>query len=160
MANRLSFRSGQIVLQKFRVESSTVIEAGDMLFLDETVVRPAKDLPWNTNLATTQEDFAAVFAGIAHEPSASGQTAPVSIDISTASVYEFVCTSSTYDNGNTLGPEAASSKLLNQQLAYVSTAGRAIARAAQYAESMVTRLRVTFASAYSTSSSNVNASIG
>ncbi|MGD9853827.1 MAG: hypothetical protein AB7U20_02655 [Planctomycetaceae bacterium] len=160
MPNNFSFRSGQVVLQKFRVESSSIIEPGDMVFLDETVARPASEMTWNTNLATTQGDFAAMFLGIAHEQSGDGESTPISVDISATSLYEFNVTSSTYDNGNTLGPEGASSELLDQQLAYVGSGAQAIARAAEYAESMVTRLRVTFASAYTTSSSNTNAAIG
>ncbi len=160
MPNNLGFRSGQVVLQKFRVESTSVIEPGDMVYLDETLIRPASELSWSTDLATTQQNFANVFAGIAHEASADGEEAAVSIDVSSASVYEFDVTSSTYDNGNRLGPAGASSKLLNQQLAYVNSGSQAIGRAAEFVDQMTTRLRVTFASAYSTCSSNSNAAIG
>lgn len=160
MPNNFSFRSGQVVLQKFRVESNSIIEPGDLVYLDETVARPASELAWNTNLATTQGDFAAVFLGIAHERSEDGESTPISVDVSSTSVYEFVVTTSTFDNGNMLGPEGSGSQLLSQQLASVASAAQAIARAAEYAESMVTRLRVTFASAFTTSSSNANAAIG
>lgn len=160
MANNLHFRSGQVMLQKFRVENTSVIEAGDMVFLDETVVRPASETFWNEDLATTRADFASLFLGIAHEPSAYGDVRPISVDVSATSIYEFDVTSSTYNNGVTLAPEEGDSDLLNQQLAYVATASQAVARAAQYADSMVTRLRVMFASAFTTGSSNSNAAIG
>jgi len=160
MANNLNFRSGQVMLQKFRVESTSVIEAGDMVFLDETVVRPASETFWNTDLATTRADFADMFLGIAHEPSADGDDAPVPVDISSTSIYEIDVTASTYDNGVTLAPEEGSSDLLDQQLAFVATASQAVARAAEYADSMVTRLRVMFASAFTTGSSNSNAAVG
>ena len=160
MPNNLGFRSGHVVLQKFRVESTSVIAPGDMVYLDETVVRPASELPWNTDLATTQQDFADMFVGIAHEASADGEDAAVSIDVSSSSIYECDVTSSSYDNGNLLAPEGASSKLLNQQLAYVNTPSQAIARAAEFSDQMTSRLRVMFASAYSTGSTNSNAAIG
>lgn len=160
MPNSLSFRSGQVILQKCRVETDTVIEPGDMIFLDETVIRPANDFFWNTDLATTRQEFASMFLGIAHEASADGEVSPVSVDVSATSVYEFDVASSTYDNGNTLGPDEGSSDLLSQQLEYVASSAHAVARAAEYADSATTRLRVTFASAYTTSSSNSNAAVG
>ncbi len=160
MPNNLGFRSGHVVLQKFRIESTSVVEPGDMVYLDETHIRPASEMFWNTDLATTQQNFADVFVGIAHEGSDDGEDAPVSIDVSSASVYEFTVENGTYDNGNPLGPDGASSKLLNQQLAYADPATQAIARAAEFVDQMTTRLRVTFASAYSTGSANSNAAIG
>ncbi len=160
MPQNLGFRSGQLILQKFRVESTTVIAPGDMVYLDETHIRPASELPWQTDLATTQQNFANVFVGIAHEGSANGEDSPISIDVSSTSVYEFDVASSTYDNGNPLGPDGASSKLLNQQLAYADSTSQAVARAVEFVDQMTSRLRVTFASAYSTSSSNGNAAIG
>lgn len=48
MSNRLRFRSGQVQLQKLRVDSGTVIEAGDLVYLDTDDVKPASDYPWNT----------------------------------------------------------------------------------------------------------------
>ena len=160
MPNHLLFRSGQVALQKLRVDFDTVIAMGDMVYLDGTVVRPASELTWNTNLATTQQDFANVFLGIAHEPSADGETDPISVDVSAVSVYEFTVTASTFDNGALLGPDEGSSDLLNQQLALVGSAAQAVARAVEFADVMVTRLRVTFASAFTTSSANANAAIG
>ena len=160
MPNNLGFRSGQVVLQKFRVESSSVVEPGDMVFLDDTVIRPASEMWWNTDLATTQADFADMFVGIAHEKSENGEDAPVSIDVSSSSVYEFAVANATYDNGNPLAPDGSGSQLLNQQLTYADPATQAIARAAEFVDQMTTRLRVTFASAYSTSSANSNAAIG
>ncbi|MCA9074675.1 MAG: hypothetical protein KDA93_06560 [Planctomycetaceae bacterium] len=160
MPNNLGFRSGQVVLQKFRVESTSIVEPGDMVYLDETHIRPASELTWNTDLATTQADFANVFVGIAHESSTDGEDAPVSIDVSSSSVYEFDVANATYDNGNPLGADGSGSVLLSQQLAYADPATQAIARAAEFVNQMTTRLRVTFASAYSTGSANSNASIG
>ncbi len=160
MPNSLSFRSGQVALQKFRVETTSVVEPGDLIFLDETVIRPASETPWNVDLATTQQDFANTFLGIAHEQSANGESDPLSVDVSATSVYEFDVTSSTFEFGNALGPEGGTSVLLDQQLAFVGTAAQAIARAMEYTDQMVTRLRVSFASAYATSSVNTNATVG
>ena len=89
MANKLRFRSGQVELRRVRVDSGTVIEAGDLVYLDTDDVKPASDFPWDTNLATTQAAFAAVFLGVAHTASADGETDDVSVDVSPHSVYEF-----------------------------------------------------------------------
>jgi len=160
MPSSLSFRSGQVALQKFRVEATSVVEPGDLIYLDETVIRPAREITWNVDLATTQQSFANAFVGIAHEQSANGDDDPLSVDVSATSIYEFDVTSSTFEFGNALGPEGGASVLLDQQLAFVGTNAQAVARAMEFTDQMVTRLRVSFASAYTTASSNTNATVG
>jgi hypothetical protein len=160
MSNQLRFRSGQVFLHKLRVDSGTVIEAGDLMFLDTDDVKPASDFPWTTNLATTQGNFAASFLGIAHQQSADGDTDDLSIDLSPHAVYEFDVNAATYEAGDLLGPDELSSALMNQQLEAVASADLAIARAAEYKANSSSLLRVTFASAFHTGSANVNAGIG
>ena len=159
MSNQLRLRSGQVQLHKLRVDSGTIIEAGDLVFLDTDDVKPASEFAWDTDLPTTQASFAAVFLGVAHQQSADGDTDDVSIDLSPHAVYEFDVNSATYEVGDTLGPDESSSTLMNQQLeAAVGTSS--IARAAEYKAAASTRLRVTLASAYHAGSANVNAHIG
>ncbi len=160
MANRLRFRSGQVQLHKLRVDSATVIEAGDLLFLDTDDVKPASDFTWDTDLATTQAAFAASFVGVAHQQSASGDTDDVSVDLSPNSVYEFDVAAGTYEVGDALGPDELSSALMDQQLEAVGSDALGIARAAEYKAATATSLRVTFASAFHTGSANANAAIG
>lgn len=160
MANRLRFRSGQVQLHKLRVDSATVIEAGDLLFLDTDDVKPASDFTWDTDLATTQAAFAASFVGVAHQQSASGDTDDVSVDLSPNAVYEFDVASGTYEVGDALGPDELSSALMDQQLEAVGSDTLGIARAAEYKAATATSLRVTFASAFHTGSANTNAAIG
>lgn len=159
MSNQLRLRSGQVQLHKVRVDSGTVIEAGDLVFLDTDDVKPASDFTWTTDLATTQGNFAAVFLGVAHQQSADGDTEDVSVDLSPHAVYEFDVNSATYEIGGTLGPDESSSTLMNQQLE-AATGVASIARAAEYKAAASTKLRVTFASAYAAGSGNVNAHIG
>jgi hypothetical protein len=160
MSSYQRFRSGQIMLQKFRVDSPSVIEPGDLLFLDETVVRPAHEFPWQTDLATTQQSFAAAFVGIAHEQSAAGDETPISVDVSSISVYEFDVPAQTFEFGGLLGPDAVGTLLQDQQLHAVGLPGQAIARTVQYTDALMSRVRVSFASAFTTGSANVNAAIG
>jgi hypothetical protein len=160
MANGLRWRSGQTVLVRGKVDSATVIDPGDLVYLDGDDVKPASAFPWTTNLATTQESFAEKFLGVAQEGSAAGSTAPISIDVGSASVYEFACAAGAYELGDDLGPDEASGSLMDQQLEAVSAAGRGIARAVESTGAGATRLRVTLASAYFTGSANANAALG
>lgn len=157
--NRLRFRSGQVQLVRVAVDAATVIEAGDLVWLDSGEAKPAADFEWTTNLATTQAAFAAAFLGVAQEPSPDGESSPISVDVSPSSVYEFVTATASYDLGAPLGPDEASSTLMNQQLE-AAVAASAIARAAEASTSSTSRLRVTFASAFHSGSSNVNAALG
>lgn len=158
--NRLRFRSGQVELRRVRVDAGTVIEAGDLVWLDTDDAKPASAFAWTTNLATTQGNFAAKFLGVAHQQSRAGDTDPISVDVGPHSVYEFDCNSAAYELGALLGPDESSSTLMNQQLEAVGSAAAAIARAAEFTTGAQTTLRVTLASAYATGSANVNAQIG
>lgn len=160
MANRLRYRSGPVLLIRGRVDSATVIEAGDLVYLDTDDLKPASSFPWTTNLATTQGNFAAVFMGVAHQQSRAGETDPITVDISPLSVYEFDVASATYEAGADLGPDEASSTLMDQQLEGVASGAAAIARSIEYHSTPTPSLRVTFASAFGSSSANVNAAIG
>ncbi len=160
MSNKLRFRSGQVELHKVRIDSATVIEAGDLVWLDTDDAKPASAFTWTTDLATTQGNFAAVFLGVAHQSSAAGETQDISVDLSTFSVYEFDVDSATFELGGLLGPSSASSLLTDQKLATVASGALAIARAAEYKAAASSVLRVQFASAFHPASANVNANIG
>jgi len=160
MSNKLRFRSGQVELHKVRVDSGTVIEAGDLVWLDTNDAKPAADFTWTTDLATTQAAFAAVFLGVAHQSSAGGETADISVDLSPFSIYEFDVDSDTYELGDLMGPDNLSTDLTNQKLTNVGSSGLAIARAAEYKPAASSLLRVQFASAFHPGSANVNAAIG
>lgn len=158
--SHLQFRSGTVQLQKVRVDAGTVIEPGDMVYLDTDDVKPASAFTWTTDLATTQGAFAAKFLGIAHQGSEEGETDPVSVDVSPLAIYEFDAHSGTYEVGHLLGPDQVSSVLLDQKVVGVSSAAAAIARSAEYKATASSSLRVNFASAFFTGSGNVNSAIG
>ncbi|MFQ5732303.1 MAG: hypothetical protein ACE5KM_10155 [Planctomycetaceae bacterium] len=159
MANQLRFRSGQVDLHRLRVDSGTVIEAGDLVYLDTDDVKPASSLAWNIDLPTTQGDFAALFLGVAHQQSANGDTDDISVDLSPLSVYEFDANAATYEVGDTLGPDENALTLMDQQLE-AAVAAASIARAAEYKAAAASKLRVQFASAFHAGSANTNAVIG
>ncbi|MCA8996700.1 MAG: DUF2190 family protein [Planctomycetaceae bacterium] len=157
--NKLRFRSGQVHLRKVPVDANTVIEAGDLVWLDGAIAKPASDLDWQTDLATTQSEFAARFLGVAHQPSKAGETAPISVDVSPDAVYEFDCNPTLYSLGQSLGVDANGSQLMNKQLE-IANPVNSVARAAEFTDGPVSTLRVTFASAFYTGSSNASAALG
>ena len=157
--NKLRFRSGQVHLRRVRVEAATVIEAGDLLWLDGSTARPAADFAWSSDLATTQAGFAEKFLGVAHQPSADGETSPVSVDVSPDSVYEFDVSPASYELGQPLGPDENAGALMSRRLESASAAA-AVARSAEFTAASVSTLRVTLASAFHTGSSNANAVLG
>lgn len=67
----ISKRSGGVAWS--RSHADTVIEVGDLVYLDGDDAKPASSFPWTTNLATTQENFAEKFLGVAHQSSAEGE---------------------------------------------------------------------------------------
>lgn len=160
MSNALRFRSGQVELHRLRVDAETILHPGDLVYLDTDDVKPASDLPFDTDLATTRENFAAVFLGVCHQASADGETADVSVDLSPLAVYEYDCDSATFEVGDLLTPDGDSNSLESQRLAQTAVAAVAIARAAEYKAAAATRVRVQFASAFHPASSNVNAAMG
>ena len=160
MPNRLRFRGGHVQLRRLRVDSDTLLDAGDLVYLDSDDVKPASNFPWNTDLGTTQSDFAAVFLGVVQQPSTSGETGNVSVDVSPLSIYEFNVHSDLYEVGSLLGPDELNSALMSQQLEKTAGNASAIARSAEFSSANTNFLRMTFASAFHTGSANTNAQIG
>ncbi len=156
------FRHGQMKLSKFPVASARVIERNDMLFFEASTldVGPASQKDWNTNIATTQAEFADVFAGIAYEGSANLETDDISVDTSPDSVYEFAVASATYNMSQFLGPDQGTGEIMmNQQLEAAVTTS-AVARPTEKATSAVTSLHVSFASVYNVSANTLAGVIG
>lgn len=108
-------RSGKTL--RLPVDSTIVIEAGDMCFLNTDDVRPASSFTYVTgNLDATQANFAAKFVGVAMDKSDSGDTAEITIQKS--GVFEFACASATFEFGDLVGPDdnATPDALLDQQV--------------------------------------------
>lgn len=152
-------RYGPCRLQKYPVLSATVISKGDLLFLDSGTVKPAASFTWDTNIATTQAAFAAVFVGVAAEGSANGESAPVSVDTGSISVWEMDCASASFVSGGPVGPAKASGNALENQKLVTAVAASSIGRV-HVSGTSVTRVMASFAGAYSTDGANVNNALG
>jgi hypothetical protein len=114
------------------------ISIGDLCWIDSSdgfKVKAADAFAWTTNLATTQQNFATVFAGVSAQrwdgsnPQAYGIKDGL-LRVDTGGVFEFACAAnSSFNAGDLVGPDkAAGNALLPQQLAAVSAKNQAIGR--------------------------------
>jgi hypothetical protein len=132
------------------VADTTVIAAGDLVYLTAGAVKAAADFTWNTDLATTQAGFTDVFVGVALQSHASGggHITDFPVDISPASTWTFPCTSETHEIGDTLGPKKAAGNALVSQTLVKSVAASSIARCVKRDTSAATSVTVRIQSAY------------
>jgi hypothetical protein len=82
---------------------ATVIEIGDLVFLDVDQAKPAAALPDAESEAGNQATFHAKFAGVAMQRSRSGDSEP--IRVATTGVFEFACASAYFEIGALIGPK-------------------------------------------------------
>ena len=86
MSDKMRWRWGDTNPVIAAVDAETVIEIGDLLWLDVDDAKPASDVPLATN-SGLWETFAAAFLGVAMQRSTSGDTTP--IRVATSGVFEF-----------------------------------------------------------------------
>lgn len=161
--NTTRHRSGQMQLVSHPVDSTTVIEQSDMVYVSSSAgeILPASSHNFLSGLVAAQAAFADVFLGIAYEQSRSGDDDPVSVDISPDSVYEFDVVSATYTLGAALGPANVDSAiLLDDQRLAAATGTSAVARSFTFEASAVTKLRVKFGTAYNVAANTPNSIVG
>jgi hypothetical protein len=131
MADIMRWRYGDTNPVVLPVDSGTVIEIGDLVYLATDDARPASAQADQGTEAANQELFHDNFAGVAMQKSRSGDTAP--IRVATSGVFEFVCPSGTFEVGALIGVDEAASgtALEDQQVAGVATVNLAIGRCAK-----------------------------
>ena len=131
MADVMRWRYGDTNPVVFEVDSSTVIEIGDLVYLATDDVRPAADLADAGTEALNQEGFHDAFAGVAMQRSRDGDTDP--IRVATTGVFDFDCPSGTFEVGALVGADEAASgtALLPQTVDGVATENLAIGRVAK-----------------------------
>jgi hypothetical protein len=160
-----------VTLRKVRAAIGSKIAAGDFVWLDDGVVRPASEFPWFRTLGDTQAGFAAKFLGIAHQSLMGTEVDTlISVDISSTGVYEVDVLACEYEFGQPLGlspsPVLGSDvfeveiRKLSSQVFQAALADNSIARVSESVSGVVHSVRITFASAYNTSSSNSHARLG
>jgi hypothetical protein len=124
------------------VDSATVIEIGDLVYLDTDDAKPAGSQPDQGTENSNQQLFHDVFAGVAMQASRSGDTQP--IRVATAGVFEFDCVSTTLEVGDLMGADenVAGTALLNGTVAKVTNANAAVGRCAKRLNPAGTRVLV------------------
>ncbi len=142
MANTMRWRYGDTCPVMMPVDSTTVIEIGDLVYLDTDDAKPASAQADQASETANQELLHDNFAGVAMQASASGDTQPVRV--ATAGVFEFDCASATFEVGDLVGADenAAGDALEDQTVASVATANLAVGRCAKRAATAGTRVLV------------------
>jgi hypothetical protein len=142
MANTMRWRYGETNPVMLPVDSSTVIEIGDLVYLDTDDAKPASAQADQGTETANQQLFHDVFAGVAMQASPSGKTQP--IRVATTGVFEFDCLSAALEVGDLMSSDEHSggTSLLNQTVAKVTTANAAIGRCAKRVNPAGTRVLV------------------
>lgn len=128
MSNNFRYRYGDTKPVMAAVDSATVIEIGDLVWLDTDDVKPASGVTDTETLAGNQEAFHDAFLGVAEQASAAGDTDEVRV--ATAGVFEFDCAAETRQLGQLVGVVEATSgtALVNQSVDNVATEDLAVGR--------------------------------
>ncbi len=142
MADNMRWRYGDTNPVVLAVDSATVIEIGDLVYLDIDDAKPASAQADGGSETANQTAFRNKFAGVAMQRSPAGSTTP--IRVATTGVFEFACLADTHEVGDLLGvDEAASGTALEDQVvASVPGTDRAIGRCAKRAATSVTKVLV------------------
>src|SRR6478752_1629768 len=131
MANTMRWRYGNTCPVVLPVDAATVIEIGDMVYLDTDDAKPASAQTDQGTELSNQQLFHDVFAGVSMQASRAGDTQP--IRVATTGVFEFDCVSTTLEVGDMMGPDenVAGTALLNGTVIKVSAAANAVGRCAK-----------------------------
>lgn len=142
MTSRALHRKFAPDIVRLPVLTAVVIEKGDMCQHLSGNAQPASSETWNTNVATTRDDFKSAWVGVAEEASAAGETADIAI--ATAGVFEFDCVAATWNFGDLVGPadELAAGVALDDQIVETSLIAGAIGRVVRDYAANTTRVLV------------------
>ena len=142
MTDKMRWRYGDTNPVIAAVDSDTVIEIGDLVYLDTDDAKPASSQADQGAETGNQSLFSDNFLGVAMQRSRAGDSDP--IRVATTGVFEFDCPSATYELGDLVGVDEASSgtALENQQIAAVAAVDYAIARVARRAPVATTAILV------------------
>jgi hypothetical protein len=114
------------------VATDKAISVGDLVALSSGSAISALDFPWDTDLATTQENFAGAFLGVSGQLKRDdialvyGNSVANQIRIDCSGIYEGTYTGSALLVGDFVGPTSVSNVLQPQSLVKVATVDLAI----------------------------------
>ncbi|HEY5312087.1 MAG TPA: hypothetical protein VIK18_06190 [Pirellulales bacterium] len=130
MSNVMRWRYGETNPVVLSVDGSTLIEIGDLVYLNTDNALPAASQANQGSEAANQQLFHSKFAGVAMQSSPVGATDP--IRVATTGVFEYDCQSATFEVGQLLGPDQPSGAtvLTSQQVVAVAAVDLAVGRCA------------------------------
>lgn len=144
MSNEFRYRRGETNPVFAAPASATVIEIGDLCYLDPTTSapKPASGLTDQKSEDLNQDAFQQFFLGVAEQQSLAGETDD--IRFATEGEFEFDAVSATYKLGYLVGVDEASSgtALEDQKVAAVTLPSRAIGRVAKTYAAATTKVLV------------------
>lgn len=142
MANTMRWRYGETNPVMAPVDSATVIEIGDLVYLDGAAAKPASDQADQGAELANQTLFQDAFLGVAMQASSSGDTD--AIRVSTTGVFEFECDTTTHEVGDLIGAgeTTAGDGLASQRVAVAPNAAAAIGRSVARVNPAADRLLV------------------
>ena len=141
MSDKMRWRYGDTNPVVAAVDSTTVIEIGDLAYQATDDVRPASAQADQGSEMENQEVFVNNFLGVAMQRSRNGDTSPVRV--ATTGVFEFDCPSNTFELGDLVGPdETGGTTLMDQQVDKVAASRYAIGRVARREPSATTSVLV------------------
>lgn len=116
------------------VATDKAVQVGDLVALVSGSAVSASDFTWDTDLATTQENFVAAFLGISGQLKRDdvalvyGNSVANEIRVDCSGIYEGTYTGGALTVGSFVGPTSVSNVLQPQSLVEVASAARAIGR--------------------------------
>lgn len=142
MANSMRWRYGDTNPVMLPVDSATVIEIGDLVYLDTDDAKPASAQADQGSLSLNQQAFHDSFVGVAMQCSSDGETS--AIRVATSGVFEFDCDATTFEVGDLLGAveNAGGTALEDQKLGSVGSVSNAIGRCSQRVNPAGSRLLI------------------
>jgi hypothetical protein len=142
MSDKMRWRYGDTNPVVAAVNAETVVEIGDLVWLDTDDAKPASGIANQGSKTANQTALKAKFLGVAMQRSRIDDVAP--IRVATTGVFEFDCPSGTFELGDLIGGDtnAAGALLLNQQAAKVASSSCAIGRIAKRQASATTSVLV------------------
>jgi hypothetical protein len=142
MTDKMRWRYGDTNPVVAAVDSSTVIEIGDLVWQDTDDAKPAASQANYGSKTANQEALGDKFLGVAMQRSRNGDTAP--IRVATTGVFEYDCPSGTFELGDLVGADtnAGGTVMLNQQVVKVAMSKYAVGRIAKRQATAVTSVLV------------------
>ncbi len=133
MPNTMRWRYGETNPVALPAPAGTIVEIGDLVYLDAGYVKPAASLTDLGTLMANQQTFHDSFVGVAMQ-CASGETEEI-IRVATSGVFELTCSPAAFEVGDLIGGQenGTGNQLESQRVVGVATENLALGRCVKQA---------------------------